>query len=197
VKKLTDKQEKFCNEYLIDLNATQAAIRSGYSKDTANRIGPENLSKLGVAERIAELQKELKEKSEVTPEKVVKELANIGFSNIADVLDINIPNGEIETAQDVLSDMQGNFITLKDGKGLKDLPRNISALISEVKMTKDGLAIKLYDKLNAMDKLMKHLGMFEKDNHQKKTEVTVDVSNMSTDELMKRVEALKSLDSES
>lgn len=42
---LTEKQKRFCDEYLIDLNATQAAIRAGYSKKTANRTGPENLSK--------------------------------------------------------------------------------------------------------------------------------------------------------
>ena len=48
--KLTAKQQRFCDEYLIDLNATQAAIRAGYSKKTANRIGTENLSKLVIRE---------------------------------------------------------------------------------------------------------------------------------------------------
>lgn len=50
--KLTAKQQRFCDEYLIDLNATQAAIRAGYSKKTANRIGTENLSKLVIREYI-------------------------------------------------------------------------------------------------------------------------------------------------
>lgn len=45
MEKMTDKQKRFCDEYLIDLNATQAAIRAGYSKKTANRIATENLSK--------------------------------------------------------------------------------------------------------------------------------------------------------
>jgi len=52
---LTDKQEMFCREYLIDLNATQAAIRAGYSVKTANRIAAQNLSKLDIQNRIAEL----------------------------------------------------------------------------------------------------------------------------------------------
>lgn len=56
---LTPKQQRFCDEYLIDLNATQAAIRAGYSKKTANRIGPENLSKPAVKEYI---QKRMNEK---------------------------------------------------------------------------------------------------------------------------------------
>lgn len=53
---LTDKQDMFCREYLIDLNATQAAIRAGYSVRTANRIAAQNLSKLDIQNRIAELK---------------------------------------------------------------------------------------------------------------------------------------------
>lgn len=61
--KMTEKQKRFCDEYLISLNATQAAIKAGYSKKTANRIGTENLSKLVIKEyidaRMAEKEKEL------------------------------------------------------------------------------------------------------------------------------------------
>lgn len=61
--KLTAKQQRFCDEYLIDLNATQAAIRAGYSKKTANRIGTENLSKPVIRQyidkRMAEKEAEL------------------------------------------------------------------------------------------------------------------------------------------
>jgi phage terminase small subunit len=53
--KLTDKQEMFCSEYIVDLNATQAAIRAEYSEKTANRIASQLLSKLDIQERIAEL----------------------------------------------------------------------------------------------------------------------------------------------
>lgn len=53
---LTDKQEMFCREYLIDLNATQAAIRAGYSANIANRTASENLSKPDIKSRIAELK---------------------------------------------------------------------------------------------------------------------------------------------
>ena len=63
LEKMTPKQKRFCDEYLIDLNATQAAIRAGYSKKTANRIATENLSKPVikeyVAERMAEKESEL------------------------------------------------------------------------------------------------------------------------------------------
>lgn len=72
--KLTPKQEMFCKEYLIDLNATQAAIRAGYSEKTANRIATENLSKLVIKERIEELKSTRVEKVEITAEKVLRDL---------------------------------------------------------------------------------------------------------------------------
>lgn len=80
--KLTAKQERFCREYIIDLNATQAAIRAGYSKKTANRIASENLSKLDIQKKIQELQQERAERTEITQDKVLKELAGIGFAPI-------------------------------------------------------------------------------------------------------------------
>lgn len=60
---LTDKQKRFCEEYLIDLNATQAAVRAGYSAKTANRIGTENLSKLDIQNYLSELQKNQSEEN--------------------------------------------------------------------------------------------------------------------------------------
>ena len=72
--KLTGKQEMFCKEYIIDLNATQAAIRAGYSEATARSIGQENLTKPDITQRIAELQKERIEKVEITAENVLKDI---------------------------------------------------------------------------------------------------------------------------
>lgn len=80
--KLTPKQERFCREYIIDFNATQAAIRAGYSKKTANQIGPANLVKLGIQETIAVLVKELQEKTGITAEQVVEELTKIAFATV-------------------------------------------------------------------------------------------------------------------
>lgn len=78
--KLTAKQERFCREYIIDLNATRAAIRAGYSEKTANRIASENLSKLDIQEKIRQLQQKIEARTEITQDKVLKELANIGFA---------------------------------------------------------------------------------------------------------------------
>lgn len=71
---LTPKQQRFVREYLIDLNATQAAIRAGYSEHTAKAIGHENLTKPDVAAAIAEAQGKTAEKLEITAEKVLRDL---------------------------------------------------------------------------------------------------------------------------
>ncbi len=70
--KLTDKQQRFVDEYLIDLNATQAAIRAGYSEKTAQQMGSENLSKPVIQEAIEKAQAERSERTEVTQDYVIK-----------------------------------------------------------------------------------------------------------------------------
>ena len=71
---LTPKQQRFVEEYLIDLNATQAAIRSGYSEKTARKIGSENLTKLDIQEAIQEAQESLSNKTQLTVDIVVNGL---------------------------------------------------------------------------------------------------------------------------
>lgn len=68
--KLTDKQQKFCEEYVLDLNATQAALRAGYCARTVNKTGPANLVKVGIRQRISQLQAENREKRGFTVEDV-------------------------------------------------------------------------------------------------------------------------------
>lgn len=74
---LNEKQKQFCEEYIIDLNATQAAIRAGYSEKTANRIGFENLTKLDIQEYIAELQKERNKRLEITQDDVLRDIIEL------------------------------------------------------------------------------------------------------------------------
>lgn len=88
---LTPKQERFCQEYIIDLNGTQAAIRAGYSKNTAQEIASENLSKPIIANRIAELQKPIADKAIVSAEYVLR-----GLKHIADTMTANM----VEVAED-------------------------------------------------------------------------------------------------
>lgn len=76
--KLTDKMKMFCKEYIIDLNATQAAIRAGYSKSTANRIGSENLTKPDIQEEIQRLMSKRENKLEISAEYVLNNIIEIG-----------------------------------------------------------------------------------------------------------------------
>lgn len=80
--KLTAKQEMFVREYLVDLNATQAALRSGYSAKTARAIGTENLSKPAIGQAIAEAMKNRARRTEITADRVLQELARIAFFDI-------------------------------------------------------------------------------------------------------------------
>ena len=75
--KLTPKQAAFVHEYLVDLNATQAAIRAGYSKKTANRIATENLSKPVIQEAIQEARDAREKRSMITVEWVLAQIASI------------------------------------------------------------------------------------------------------------------------
>ena len=83
---LTDKQEMFCREYLIDLNATQAAIRAGYSEKTANEQGAQNLAKLSIQNRIAALKAERNEQLNIDATYVLRRLIEIDYMDVLDIV---------------------------------------------------------------------------------------------------------------
>lgn len=150
--KLNEKQKQFVREYLVDLNATQAAIRAGYSEKTAGEIGHENLKKPQIAKAISEAQVKRAIRTEITADRVLEELAKIGFSN-----------------------MQDYIRTTDDGDAfvdLSNLTREQAAAISEITVEdftdgrgKDArdvrkVKFKLSDKRAALVDIGKHLGMF-------------------------------------
>jgi phage terminase small subunit len=166
---LTDKQKRFCEEYLIDLNATQAAIRAGYSEKTAAVIGNENLIKPYIQAFIQFLQNKRSERTEITADMVVQELAKVGFSNIADylkVFDKEVDLGQDEAGEPIKETVRDLEIFLTQEVG-----KDKMAVVSEIKKTKDGISLRLHDKVKALEDLGKHLGVFEKDNSQKKPEL--------------------------
>src|SRR6476620_7044027 len=79
---LSDKQERFVRKYLVDLNVTQAAIRAGYSRKTANEQGSQNLVKLSVSQAIAERQAERARRLDLKTDDVVDELRKVAFSSM-------------------------------------------------------------------------------------------------------------------
>lgn len=141
---LTTKQERFCEEYLVDLNATQAAIRAGYSKKTARAIAQENLTKPDIQAYIAELQQKVSERTNVTVDKVVKELARIGFADITNYLKVKGTRNK-------------KVVEIFNTDKLTEDQR---AAISEIKQTKEGITLKLHNKTEALTKLGMHIGMF-------------------------------------
>lgn len=141
---LTKKQKIFVDEYLIDLNATQAAIRAGYSTETAAVIGCENLIKPNIKSSIDKALAERSKRTGVNADRIILELAKLAFVNPTDV--INMDEATV--------------------KG--DANRDDTAAISSVKVktipTEDGniteREVKTYDKIKALELLGKHTGMF-------------------------------------
>ena len=109
---LTPKQQAFVQEYLIDLNATQAAIRAGYSEKTANRIGSENLSKPDIAEAIEKAMNERAEKTKTSAEWVIKELAK-NHDRAVDLEQLAVANKSLE----LIGKHHGAFNEDKSGAG--------------------------------------------------------------------------------
>nr|DAS18373.1 MAG TPA: Terminase small subunit [Bacteriophage sp.] len=142
---MTEKQKRFCDEYIIDLNATQAAIRAGYSPHTAKDIASQNLAKLNI---LAEINKKLAERSKrtgVNQDRVVRELAKIAFVNAADVIDDRNATVKPTATDDDRACIQSVKVKIMDSD----------------KGTMEEREIKLADKVRALELLGKHLGMFK------------------------------------
>jgi phage terminase small subunit len=148
---LTAKQERFVAEYLIDLNATQAAIRAGYSEKTAHVIGPENLGKPIIAAAIAEAKAKRAERTGITQDRVLAELAKIGFSDLRKVL---TSTGNLSGPHDWDDDTAGAIASLE----IVTRPGGIGE--TGEREVEHVAKIKTWDKLSALEKLGKHLGMF-------------------------------------
>lgn len=166
---LTAKQRNFVREYLIDLNATQAAIRAGYSEDTAGAIGYENLNKPQIERAIAAAMNLRAKRTEITADRVLTELAKIGFSDIRKAVrwesalvteEDNPDGGDITVIKKIVT----NRVELIASDDIDD---ETAAAISEISQNATGgVKIKLHDKKSALVDLGKHLGIFnEKVEH--------------------------------
>lgn len=137
---LTPKQQRFVDEYLIDLNATQAAIRAGYSAHTAGKIGPQLLGKTGIRAAIRARQETLQERVGVRQEQVLAALAAIAFADIGDYVE---------------SDATGERL-----RPVSALTRAQRLAIADARQFRDGFSLRLHSKLKALDLLARHLGLF-------------------------------------
>ena len=99
---LTPKQKLFVDEYLVDLNATQAAIRAGYSEKTAYSIGNENLMKPEIAKAIQNAQQKRQGRTEITQDRVVQEIADNAFRPASDAQESDFKHASKATYLDML-----------------------------------------------------------------------------------------------
>lgn len=139
--KLTDKQKRFCEEYLIDLNATQAAIRAGYKEKTAYAQGQRLLKKVEAQEYLQQLMDERSKRTEITADRVLRELAAIAFSDRTELAQVG-ERGEV---------------TFTPTEQLKE---DIKRTIAGIENGKYGTKVTTYDKVKALELLGKHLGLF-------------------------------------
>jgi len=150
---LTPKQLRFIDEYMVDLNATQAAIRAGYSAKTASDIGRQLVRKTPVAKAIAERQQVISERVGVTAERIVEELAKIGFANMLDYITIG-SNGDPFVDLSKLSRDQASAIAEVTVEDFVDGRGEDARVVRKIKF-------KLHDKRASLVDLGRHIGMFK------------------------------------
>lgn len=156
---LNAKQRRFVEEYLVDLNATQAAIRAGYSKKTAQEQGSRLLSNVMVAQAIELAQAKRSERTEITQDMVLRELAKIGFSDIRKVMRWGETMLRMDADKDGVDvEVAYHGIALIDSSEIDD---DTAAAIAEVSEGREGLKIKMHDKKGALVDIGRHLGMFK------------------------------------
>lgn len=153
-----NRQDLFVEEYLVDLNATQAAIRAGYSPNTANEQGSRLLANVKVKSKIDRAMAERSKRTGINQDRVIEELAKLALVNVADVIDVNTAT------------------VLENAK-----PEDLACIQSvKVKKTTKGKnvieerEIRFYDKKGSLELLGKHLGLF-KDKLEVETDMDLNI----------------------
>lgn len=209
-KGLTPKQQRFVDEYMVDLNATQAAIRAGYSAHTAGEQGCQLLAKLNIQAAISIARKAQQERTGITADRVLTEIALVAFADARELVEVRKGCcrhcwGEGFKRQRTVGEMNAAVEQWrKDGKDPADFDqeggigynphrpphpdcpdcvgeghartvikdtRSLTpaavALYAGAKETKYGIEVLSHSKMDAVEKLAKHVGLYEKDNQQK------------------------------
>jgi len=143
-RKLNPKQQRFVEEYLIDLNATQAAIRAGYSPKTATAIASENLAKPNISAAIACAMAERSKRTGITQDRVLEELAKVAFIKLTDIVD---DTGKIKA--DATDEDRACIESIKYKRTDTDTGYS------------EEREVKASPKLKALELIGRHLGMFE------------------------------------
>jgi phage terminase small subunit len=167
---LTPRQQLFVREYLVDLNATQATIRAGYSEHCASEMGYENLRKPQI---MAAIDSAFMELGGITRSRIVDELGAIAFSDISNIVNwedknLDLRPGDIAVieGEEVKASTEGITRIIRSKARIlasANIDPSIRRVIAEVSQTdRNSLKVKLYDKIAALDKLARALGMYQK-----------------------------------
>ena len=170
---MTDKQKRFADEYLIDLNATRAykAAYPSCKKDETARVNSSRLlTNANIETYIDKRIKDREERTEITQDMVLKELAQIGFANITDFVSIEGPYVKVKQTADIPQEKIGAIAGIKEGA--------------------NGIEVKLNDKGKALELIGRHLGMWkEKVEVNGKIDTGNPYADLTTEELRKLIES--------
>lgn len=188
---ITEKQKRFVDEYLIDLNATRAykaAYPSVKKDEVAASAAVRLLRNVKVQAYMKERQKKIQERTEVTQDRVILELARIAFSNGSDFAKVvtkprkrMVWNDQIQEYEE--KEIEEQFVELVDTDAL---PVDKRAAIAAIKEGKYGIEVASCDKVKALELIGKHLGMF-KDKVEISGQVNNPMEGLTTEELKKLI----------
>lgn len=155
-----DKQKLFIQEYLIDLNATQAAIRAGYSKKTAQEQGSRLLSKVIIQEAIQKAMKERAARTGITADHILNEIAIIAFSDLKNYIEINDDTGAIRAKgfEEMPEGTSRALESITEHRMIREDSKGKDTIINEKVM------FKMHNKLGALEDLAEHLGLLKGKN---------------------------------
>lgn len=152
---LEPKQERFCREYVKDLNAERAALKAGYSKKTARHKAAGMLAQVGIKNYIDKIQKKVNDKLDITTERIRKELYLIATCDIAEAFD---ENGNLKPIHDIPEGIRRAIASIEVNEEIRKEDNEIIGFTKK---------IKFWSKPDCLEMLGKHLGFFLEDNKQK------------------------------
>lgn len=182
---MNERQKRFADEYLIDLNAEAAAIRAGYSPRYARGNAHKLVANSGISKYIQKRIKDRKKRIEITQDMVICELANIAFANATDYAAVIEKQAHME--------VDGKLIPMVDDEGKPVMYRTVEPVLTEalsekqqkalavIKKGRDGFEVKPYDKLRALELIGRHFGMWDKKTEKDDEEQTARIDKIKAE----------------
>jgi phage terminase small subunit len=169
MEKLTDRQKVFCREYLIDLNASKAAVRAGYRPQNARICACKLMARPLIKAEIKKLMREREKRLNIAAEDIIKELMIIAKANAADFVQVTTRKGR---------DSEGNptEVSMVRIKPTDEIDSEKIAALAGVRQRVCGVEVKLYDKLKAIELLMRHLGLLNNKADEEEKVIRVEIA---------------------